>query len=438
MRGRKIRTLLMGILGFFIFTLVLAPSSALAKLDASTKKEIDAYIDSKMGEKKSWLPSMKGEFFELHGEMELEFVSTQNEEGIIDRSGNPHRPLADHHTDNKKPHFQMDKIVLMPIGHFGKHNMLKMELEWSHDGDSGTKVAFQDVYFQSNFLLGENAPLDMDLWVRIGRDERWMKPSRITESYPYLGTVIWRDDELQLVIGVDTEFIYWRGSFGSGFDLGTRALGEDGSFESLQDDSNFSQGEQKREFSTGIGVRYEEEEIKADLLTYYINDKMNNEENSDGARTGDVQVLQGLANYDKLESGKPTPNQNRLGTRLTLNALGATWMSEYVYMQDGLLKRHVWYSLLGYKHKLDGFDVNGRKWLTGIMPLIRYDNLDVIIQKSSSDSRTWDRWGMTLGLIIDVIEHVKLKTELIWNKEHTGGGNRIDNNEFLTQLEVKF
>ncbi len=432
MRGRT-RISLMCALGFFVYTMVLAPASALAKLDASTKRDIDAYLDKKMGEKKSWLPSMKGEYFELHGEMEFEFVSTQNEEGRPTGTGG-----TDLTTDNKKPHFNFDKIVLMPIGRLGKNNMLKLELEWGHDGDSGAEVALQDAYFQSNFLLGENAPLDMDLWVRLGRDERWMKPGRITESYPYLGTIMWRDDEVQFVIGVDTEFVYWRGSLGSGFDLGQRALGEDGSFESMQDDSNFTQGEQKRELSTGIGVRFQEEDIKADLITYYINDKMNNEENSDGARTGDVQVLDALPGYHELESGAPTPNQNRLGFRVTLDALGATSMTEYVYMQDGLLKRHVWYSLLGYKQKLDGFDVNGRKWLTGIMPLIRFDNLDVIIDKSASDSRTWDRWGTTLGLIIDVMDNVKLKTELIWNKEQTGGGNRIDNNEFLTQLEAKF
>jgi hypothetical protein len=36
------------------------------------------------------------------------------------------------------------------------------------------------------------------------------------------------------------------------------------------------------------------------------------------------------------------------------------------------------------------------------------------------------------------MEHVKLKNEFTWNREHTGGPNLVKNDEFLTQLEVKF
>jgi hypothetical protein len=58
----RMRTLLMGILGIFIFAVAFAPTSAMATLDEATKKEIDMYLDKKMA-KKSFLPSGAGEMF---------------------------------------------------------------------------------------------------------------------------------------------------------------------------------------------------------------------------------------------------------------------------------------------------------------------------------------------------------------------------------------
>jgi hypothetical protein len=413
----------MGILGIFIFAVAFAPTSAMATLDEATKKEIDMYLDKKMA-KKSFLPSGAGEMFKLKGEMELEFVQTQNEEDF------PTGPETDHTTDKKKPHLKLDKVVLQPYVYFGKHNFLKLEMVYGHDGDSGGDVNLEEYYFQSNYLLGENAPLDMNVWFRIGRDERWMKPKRVTESYPILGTIAWRDDELQLVLGIDTDYIYWRGSWGSGMDLGDRAIGEDGSFEVLQDDNNYTTTEQKRELSTGLGFRAGEEGLNGDLLVYYINDRMN--------RGEDLDVIDAFPNYHKLESGAPRPNQNRVGSRLTVNAFGARVMGEYLFLQDAMLKRHAWYTMFSYKLKLDGVDINGRNWLVGLTPVVRFDNLDVLVDKEETDSRTWDRWGTTFALIIDLLKHVKLKNEFTVNKEHTGGTNMVRNNEFLTQLEVKF
>lgn len=409
------------IVAVVVLTCFLAPLSAAAKLDEATKKEIDAYLAEKVPEK-SWLPSMKGEMFELKGELEFEFVKTQNEEDV------PAGPVTENKTDNKKPHLQLDIIRLVPIAHFGKHSFLKLEFLYRQRGDSGGKVRVSDYYFQSNYLLGEDAPAD--LWFRIGRDDRWMKPKRTTESYPILGNIAWLDDELQLVLGVDTDYVYWRGCWGSGFDLGKRFIGEDHSFEILQDDNNYTISEQKRELSTGLGFKLGDKDLGSDLLVYYINDKMNDGE--------DVDVLDDLPGYHKLESGKPYDKQHRIGSRLTLDADGARLRGEYLNLLDGRLKRHTWYTQLSYKQKLPGFNLNGRQWLVGITPLIRFDKLDVILDKEETDSRTWDRWGTTVALIVDVIKHVKLKNEYTWNREHTGGAHQVKNDEFLSQLEIMF
>lgn len=161
----RMRTLLIGILGIFIFAVAFAPTSAMATLDEATKKEIDMYLDKKIA-KKSFLPSGLGEMFKLKGEMELEFVQTQNEDNF------PTGPVTDHTTDKKNPHLKLDKVVLQPHVYFGKNNFLKLEMVFGHDGDSGGDVNLEEYYFQSNYLLGENAPLDMNVWFRIGRDER--------------------------------------------------------------------------------------------------------------------------------------------------------------------------------------------------------------------------------------------------------------------------
>jgi hypothetical protein len=411
----------MGILGVFVLGVCFAPTAAMAALDEATKKEIDAYLDERVAEK-NLLPTGLGEMFKLKGELELEFVATQYEDDIP--SG-----ATDNRTDHKHAHFKLDKVVIQPYVYFGKNTFLKLELEFENDGDSGGDANVPEYYLQSNYLLGENAPLGMDLWLRIGRDERWMKAKRITESYPILGTIAWRDDQLQLTLGVDTDHLYWRGSWGSGMDLGKRAIGEDGSFEVLQDDNNYTTSEQKRELSTGIGFRAGNEDMNGDLLFYYINDRMN--------RYEDVEVLKSLANYED-DLGRANPNQNRFGGRFTLDMSGARWMSEYVRLYDGQLKRHAWYTMLSYCHKLDGFTLNDRKMLVGLTPLVRYDDLEVEIDKAERDARTWDRWGLTAGLIIDVMKHVKLKSEFTWNREQTGGPHHVKNDEFLTQLEVKF
>lgn len=406
------KRMLVSCLVILVLTIAVAPKTVWAKLDQATKREIDAYLTKKTGQKSSWLPSMKGEYFELHGELELEFVATQYEDNL---------PPSEHNTtDNKIPHGKLDKVVLMPIGHFNKNNLLKLELEFGQ-GD----VTVPEFYFQSNHLLGEDGPVN--LWLRVGRDERFMKPSRITESYPILGTIAWRDDELQVVLGIDTEYVYARGSLGSGMDLGSRAIGEDNSFKVLQDDNNYDAKDQKRELMVGLGFRCGNKDLNYDWLTYYINDRMNND---------DETTLGGLDNYDEL--GRVKPHQERLGSRMTINAYGARLMGEYLYMLDGLLKRNVWYAMLSYNQKLEGFDINGSKWLVGVTPLIRYDNLDVFIGKSETDSRTWDRWGTTVALIIDLVKNVKLKNEYTWNREHTGSKRHVRNDEFLTQLEARF
>ena len=57
--------------------------------------------------------------------------------------------------------------------------------------------------------------------------------------------------------------------------------------------------------------------------------------------------------------------------------------------------------------------------------------------KDPTDSLTWDRNQITLVVIIDILQHSKLKLDYYINDKDIGGED-IGNNVFLMQLEVKF
>ena len=107
-------------------------------------------------------------------------------------------------------------------------------------------------------------------------------------------------------------------------------------------------------------------------------------------------------------------------------------IGQYLKAKDGCLDRTGWFVQPSYK-------VTVPKWqrFNGYEFVYRYNDLDVDLPNDPADFLTWNRQQQIFALIISAYKNVKLKTEVFINDEDTGADD-IENDEFLTQLEIKF
>jgi len=106
-----------------------------------------------------------------------------------------------------------------------------------------------------------------------------------------------------------------------------------------------------------------------------------------------------------------------------------TLKGKVAWMEDGALNRNGW--LLSAAYEVE------QHFLHSLMPLIRYERLEVGWPKSFANPASWDRERLTLGFIAGIAENVNLIVEHHRNNETTGGDS-VANDEFLTQLVFKF
>ena len=372
-------------------------------LDLLRKKGIITYQEAEKirietaQEKADTLISLKGADIKLGGELEVEFRDTQKDDGISD----PHA------------RFQFDKFVLKPAIDFKKSNIsLKGELEFKPDK---TEFACGGVYFKE-------LPLNSQIFA--GLDDRFIGISRKTEVYPLLGTALWRYEQLQINWEGERSPFYWGVAFGEGLRLSTKQVAEDSSYKMLRDKRNVSHKTGHPEYGIKLG-------IKPDI-----------------GNLGTVDVLGfgfwgELSDNDKATLSSKLPNytstsdrMRRYGARMVYNykfdeLRKLTLVGEYAQLEDGTLDRDGWYLQTSHKWKFK------RTYFRSFEPLIRYGKLDTDWEKSFSKPCSWDREMLTIALITELAKNVKLKSEYYINDEKTGG-SKVDNDEFLMQLEFKF
>ncbi|MDD3627602.1 MAG: hypothetical protein PHV06_09815, partial [bacterium] len=107
-----------------------------------------------------------------------------------------------------------------------------------------------------------------------------------------------------------------------------------------------------------------------------------------------------------------------------------TFGFKYLSAQDGTLERDGWFAQLAY---LIPVSANG----ASLEPVIRVGSLDFNLPPVPDDSLTWDRRETTVALLTTFTKGVMVKTEYYMNDENTGNG-KVDNDELLIQLEIKF
>lgn len=339
------------------------------------------------------LLSLRGEKWQLGGELEFEFVDTQKHAAV----------------DEPEAHFQLDKFMLIPKVSFTDDIYLYGEIEFYRTSSEVKKV----------FAHFDNLPSNS--FLRLGIDERFMKPSRKTERYPLVGNAFWRDSAAGIFAGGMLKPLYWHFSYSSGFAVAQRAITEDNSLAMIHDHRKTSDYSSPGELGWGLGFEYDFEKLgKFDALGFFYLSKM--------SAADETTLRTDVTGYDSDER-----DQYRYGLNLNYVLGNASLFTHFIQARDGDLDRFSWYIQPSYKIKL-----GERKFFYAVEPLFRYGALSLNIDEAVDDSLTWDREEFTFALITDIYKNIKLKTEYTIDQMDKGIGGTKNYGEFLAQLEVKF
>lgn len=345
------------------------------------------------GRKEDWSISLKGKRFKLGGELEFEYVDTQDDKEIKQPSG----------------HFKLDKFTVMPRIQIADNIILQALLLFKADKASASEA-------HATF---SGLPLNSSL--KIGLDDRFIneKPGRKTEGFPLIDTVFARDDEFALAWNGRRASFYWMVSLSNGLALGQQASSEDASYKMLHDNRQISDMNHNKEVGFGVGWKHSiAGECFVDVLTFGYIARLSQE---------DIDVLQGMAGYGNSERDV----NSMYGASIESKLKGLSFGGKYIRANDGILDRYGWFAQASYR-----IGLGEGKLFTSVSPLIRYGRLEVDLP-NVSDPLTWDRDMTTLALLMEITKGVILRTEYYLNGEATGGDD-VSNDEFLMQIEVKF
>jgi hypothetical protein len=339
------------------------------------------------------LISLRGGQVKLGGELELEFIKSQDEVG----SGG-----------NSNARFAIDKVVLTPQVAFTDTITLQADIEFGGSGGAKVDEAWLKV-----------TGLPRDSYVKVGLEDVFYKPHRKTESYPINGHAFFQDEDLGLHGGGDYNQFYWRVSITNGRHLADRKLQEDNVYPITHDNMSNTEDNDNKEIGLGVGMKHHfKERHEIDVMPFLTFGEL-------GAT--DVGYINGLPGI----AGSTDDSKDRYGLNLEYLLDDFTLFFQYISATDGALDRTGWYLQPSYKVYF-----KDRPTFTAVEFLLRYDNYEVDLVKTGN-SLTWDRDSFVLAAIADVVKNVKVKAEYAFHGEETGGAE-VDNNELIVQLEAKF
>ena len=345
------------------------------------------------------LLSVKGEKWEIGGELEVEYRDAQGD------------------ASDSQSQFRIDQLYLVPKIKLKENVSLKAEIQFT-DG----KTLLEEGHVTFAGFPGKT-------FIKVGLEDRFIKRSRITETYPLIGSAFWRDDDLGITVGGKLDYVYWFLSYTNGLriakdaaTLTTQKVMEDGGAKFLHEDRNVGDESENKEIGFGAGHKHNLGELgKIDVLAWFFANTLN----SDEVAALNAKLASG--GYSSLEDSK-----SMFGVRVTHKWQQVNFVGEYISSSTGDLDRTGWYIEPSYKFKTPW---NRPK---SIVVLIRYNDLDNGLINDPGEVLTWDWQVFTLAGIIEIQKNVKVKLEYSLIDEDTGGAVDIENNEFLAQLEVKF
>jgi hypothetical protein len=366
----------------FLLSIIPAPS-ALADVD---------------GPYKGGLLSLKGEKWEIGGELEVEYRDAQKDASDPDSQ------------------FKVDQLYIIPKVTLSGNITLKAEVQVTD-----SKALLEEGHVTFSGLPGK-------AFIKVGLEDRFIKRSRITETYPLIGSAFWRDDDLGVQIGGKLDFAYWFVSYTNGLriassstTLTTQKVMEDSGSKFLHEDRNTGDKNENKEVGLGLGRKQDLGRLgKADVLLWAYFGKLNSDEIS--------------ALNAKLASGGYSSQEDRKnfwGFRVTHKWKNLKLVGEYIDADTGDLDRRGWYIEPSYKLKTPWDRPKSFTFLA------RFNRLNNDLIGTPGEILTWDWDVQTLAAIIEIEKHVKLKLEYSLVDEDNGGKG-IRNDEFLAQLELAF
>jgi hypothetical protein len=423
----------------------------------------------------------KGFRFYIGGKLEIEHIWHETNEGNVDF-------ITGKESGEWEGIFRIKEFKLIPEARFGSFATLKGELVSKNIGNYRTKghthtvdvttgsvsetTSESDDEFTTSagieeFHITFHLPFEHKL--KIGLDERWMRPSRKTETYPMLGTAFWWDETMQVLLKGEklTDWgLYYALGWGTGLTFGSKDIGNrkspitpgaNAGEDRIFHDDDWGD-EKKWEYTAGLGFRYglnPEKDRKRkteylDLRVYYFNSRMLDDE---------IQYLQ-----DHVSGYLGTlQHQHRAGARFEYSRRGFYAETEYVWARDARLDRYGSSFALGYKFQLgpEGKGYKYGKEKTGIFksvfPLVRFDVLEhslrgfvldsasglpVKYRKNVNDPAMWNRTQLTLAVITELTDNMEMRLEYVIRDENTGGftsaERNVDNDEMLLFFSFKF
>ncbi len=273
--------------------------------------------------------------------------------------------------------------------------------------------------------------LPYDTFLKVGFDQRFMKPSRKTEGYPLAGNSFWRDNSGGIFLGGTIDPFYWRFSYTNGYSLAQRQKTEDNPVgdnqDMLHDNTKTAGYSNLGEVGVGMGFKYDFEELgKLDTMGFFYYYQM--------SAVDEQFLINNVTGYTSTDR-----DQTRYGANVNYSVLGANIFAQFIKAEDGALERYAWYIQPSYKIDLtELFGDPDREFLSAVTPLFRYGVLETQnIGAVWNDQLTWDRQEYTIAVITQLYDNVKLKTE--YNLDRMDKGTGTDEyGEFIAQLEVKF
>lgn len=369
----------------------LAQGSAYAKTLEELLVEKGVITEEEVKKTKGGHTSMKGLDFSIGGKLEFEYV--------------------DNEADSYDGHFGLDVLEIYPMAVSKSGIIFKAEIV----GEQGGTVVEEAHVTFPEVLPGKT-------WLKIGKEDRFIKRSRKTETYPIAGSQFWRDDAEGLWLHGGAFNFYWDASYTNSYELNTRSSIEEKTnslsgkvISILHDNRAKGDKDSRKEGGVGLGYKFKGASQKLDARIFYYDGKVGNT----GGDTADLGIL---SDDDK----------DIRGWRVDYSIKGFSLVAELIDASYGDFDTTVWYVEPSYK-----FSFDGPRYFKGLEIVARYNDCDPDVARDINTPLTWGLTQKTVALIASLDKTVKLLVE--YNMlEEDNDGKEVDNDEVLAQLQYKF
>ena len=354
-----------------------------------------------MKEPPQYIKSYEGDKIKIGGELEFEFVKTQDDEDF---------PLG---PKNPEGRFQVDKVRFKAKAKARDDIEFKFKLDFEID-----EVEIDEAYL----TIEDIVPFDQK--ISFGLQDRFISDSieRWTEGSPMARTAFWRYPDLGIQYKGKYESVYWYASLTNGLVLDDeKEIGKDEAKRDyiIRDDFEDIDLNENKQVGIGLGLAPNLADLGfLDVLVFGYFSKLSDD---------DLDLVKDLLAAPDIDDR----TQGRYGANLAYTKDALEIYTQYVKAEDSFLLRHSWFVQASYKLDLD------LRYLKAIQPLFRYGEYRTNQTPEEDEYLTWDRKRCTIALLSHIEERVILKLEYAINDEKTGG-EKPKNDEFLAQLEYEF